>query len=97
MVLGGVIATGVLLITSATAPSHWFALSAIILFVLGLILLSVASCLFLAANKRRHGFSAILLAIAFAGCSCLPWYGKHVGEPGDGYHRHALWQIVHVH
>ncbi len=96
--LGLGIIAAVLVITGLGGEA--LGLSAMVLFSLGLLLLLIASIDHFASNNRWRGAVVLVATLALFGCSWLPWYGRHVGEPGTpggGYHRHPIWHLGHVH
>jgi hypothetical protein len=75
-------------------------LSAVLIYLSGLLLLIIDSLRQFRSKRYYHGSVALLAAIFLYCCSFLPIYGYHIGEPGEpggGYHRHSIWALGHVH
>ena len=68
-----------------------------IVFAFSLLLLLLGSALLIRAKKIAYALAVVLGVILFLACSVMPWYGKHVGKPGNGSHRHTIWELGHVH
>jgi hypothetical protein len=88
------VATTVLALGGASVS---MGLTAVVLFVSALLLLLAGSLLYFLSKKRVQGTVVLLSALVLFAVSWLPWYGRHEGEAGMGYHRHTMWQLGHVH
>jgi hypothetical protein len=64
------------------------------LFSLGLLGLFIGSFVLWRLRSFTLAIGSALLVVVLLVFSFMPWYGEHIGEPGElTTHRHTIWEM----